>query len=99
MSTGRRFVADIEADRDRLQELKGTLAHWAQIVREYAQETRDPYSFVTYKSLEYALDSAQHTTEQAIALVLEEKDAGMVERLAQFHRELCSQSTIFGSPC
>ncbi len=99
MSYGRSYTAGIEDDRDRLQELKGTLMHWMTIARKYAEETRDPYAFVEYMNVEHQLRACADTVDRTIGLVLEEKSAELAERMSKLHREICQKSTIFGSPC
>lgn len=99
MSYGRRYTAGYEDDRDHLQELKGTLHHWAVMSRKFAEETRDPYAFTQYMNVERLLNAMQEAVERTLAIVMEEHSADLDERFHRLHHELCSKSTIFGSPC
>jgi hypothetical protein len=99
MTYGNRYTATIEDDRDHLQELKGTLAHWQTITRKYAEETRDPYAFVQYVNLEHMLGGSLAAVEHTLSLVMEEREAEMADRFSRLHKDMCSKSTVFGSPC
>jgi hypothetical protein len=99
MSLQKRYSATVEDDRDRLQELKGTLDHWMVMTRQYAEETRDPYAFVQYMNLEHLLRCAQDSVERTLGVVMEERSANLAERLSRLHTDLCERATVFGSPC
>lgn len=99
MAHGGPGTASIDRDIDRLQSLKGTLRDWATQSALYAQETRDPYSYMTYTHLRRALNGLATNVEMALGIVLEAKEAEMTEQLARLHREVCAQATVFGDPC
>jgi hypothetical protein len=88
MSYATQFIANIADDRDRLQDLKATLSHWVQATHRYAEETRDPYAFATYRNLEFVLEGLHRTVEQTIALIAKEEDSDIVERTSRLHVSL-----------
>lgn len=99
MSHGNRYTATIDDDRDRLQELKGTLAHWRTMSRKFAEETRDPYALVQYMNLEHILDGALDAVERTLGLVMEEQHAGLVGDMSRPHLDICRKTSVFDSPC
>jgi hypothetical protein len=99
MTFGNANTATPEQDRDRLQEFKGTLHHWAVMARQYSQETQDPYVFMQFMNVERTLRSTLDAVEQTIAIQGAERADDMLERMSVLHSNLCEKTTVFGSPC
>lgn len=50
-------------------------------------------------NVEQLQNTMQEAVERTLAIVMEEHSADLDERFQKLHHEMCSKSTIFGSPC